>query len=210
MAMMLAIIYAESCQRCLLEGMGGCCCSSRKPQLHGTPIYYYCPPVLEEHESLTSHDSAVTAFTSGFLVDLNLDTSTPDTYRPPPTPIPYDVVLGHPQSTDSDSVGETISGSDFETAATCVELKELDYKDQAGFSPASPRKFKVEFLKSDVPISATEEEDMCPTCLEEYNVENPKIITKCNHRFHLSCILEWLERSDTCPICDQEMIFDTL
>jgi len=21
--------------------MGGCCCSSRKPQLHGTPVYYY-------------------------------------------------------------------------------------------------------------------------------------------------------------------------
>lgn len=21
--------------------MGGCCCSSRRPQLHGTPVYYY-------------------------------------------------------------------------------------------------------------------------------------------------------------------------
>ncbi|XP_059651377.1 probable E3 ubiquitin-protein ligase RHB1A isoform X2 [Cornus florida] len=190
--------------------MGGCCCSSRRPQLHGTPIYYYCPPALEERESLTSHDSAATALTSGFLFDLNLDTSTPDTYRTPPRPIPYNVVLGHPQSTDSVSVGKPVSGSNFETSTTCMIVKESDYKPQAGFSLALPKKFEIEFLKSDVSISPTEEEDFCPTCLEDYDSENPRIITKCNHHFHLSCILEWRERSDTCPICDQEMIFEAL
>ena len=37
----------------------------------------------------------------------------------------------------------------------------------------------------------------------EYDVENPRDLTKCEHHFHLSCILEWMERSDSCPICDQ-------
>ncbi|MBA0741347.1 hypothetical protein Gogos_014509, partial [Gossypium gossypioides] len=37
----------------------------------------------------------------------------------------------------------------------------------------------------------------------EYDAENPELLTKCEHHFHLSCILEWMERSDTCPICDQ-------
>lgn len=37
----------------------------------------------------------------------------------------------------------------------------------------------------------------------EYSIENPKIVTKCEHHFHLACILEWMERSDTCPVCDQ-------
>ncbi|KAI3444516.1 hypothetical protein Pfo_001181 [Paulownia fortunei] len=95
--------------------MGGCCCSSRKPQFHGTPVYYY------------------------------------------------------------------VSGL-----------------------PVSPRKVELELLKSNTfSVSATNEEDACPTCLEEYDAENPKIMTKCNHHFHLSCILEWMERSDTCPICNQ-------
>ena len=39
--------------------------------------------------------------------------------------------------------------------------------------------------------------------LAEYDPENPKIPTKCDHPFHLACILEWMERSETCPVCDQ-------
>lgn len=51
------------------------------------------------------------------------------------------------------------------------------------------------------------EEDSCPTCLDGYTEENPKILTKCGHHFHLGCIFEWMERSKTCPVCDKEMIF---
>ena len=38
--------------------------------------------------------------------------------------------------------------------------------------------------------------------------ENPAIMTKCNHHFHLACIYEWLERKQTCPICEREMSFE--
>ncbi|KAL2461539.1 RING-H2 finger B1A [Abeliophyllum distichum] len=180
--------------------MGGCCCSSRKPQLHGTPVFYYCPPDSEEHESLTSYDSVATALNSELLVDLNLDMSIPDTYRSPPAPIPYDVVLGHP---DAESGQLTISGGSLEKA-NCADLKEVNFLIRTGFFPPSPRKAGIELLKSNpITISSADDEDACPTCLEEYDAENPKIMTKCNHHFHLSCILEWMERSDTCPICDQ-------
>lgn len=37
----------------------------------------------------------------------------------------------------------------------------------------------------------------------DYDVENPRLTTKCEHDFHLSCLLEWIERSDSCPICDK-------
>ena len=40
--------------------------------------------------------------------------------------------------------------------------------------------------------------------------ENPAITTRCNHQFHLACIYEWLERSQTCPICSQRLEFDEL
>ncbi|XP_050117212.1 uncharacterized protein LOC126594962 isoform X2 [Malus sylvestris] len=45
----------------------------------------------------------------------------------------------------------------------------------------------------------------CPTCLEEYTTENPKITVECSHHYHLSCIFEWMERSPTCPICSRLM-----
>ncbi|XP_021906283.1 probable E3 ubiquitin-protein ligase RHB1A isoform X1 [Carica papaya] len=187
--------------------MGGCCCSARKPRLHGTPVYYYCPPVLAEHESLTSQSGAASAFAAGLLVDLELEASIPDTFRAPPAPLPYDALLGHPRSTDSESVIERVSGSSFETLATCEDLEESDCKTQASSLLLSPS--KSEASKANEPnLSVAEEEDACPICLEEYDSDNPKLLTKCDHHFHLSCILEWMERSDSCPICDQEMVFD--
>ncbi|XP_075646127.1 putative E3 ubiquitin-protein ligase RHB1A [Castanea sativa] len=210
--------------------MGGCCCSSRKAHLHGTPVYYYCPPILEEHESLRSHDGVASALTAEFLVDLGLDASTPDTYRAPPAPLPYDLVLGYPQSTESESARETVSGGSFETLTTCEDLEESDCKAQANSLCVSPRKLEapnfnepnvfvakeedicpnVSVAEEDAcpNVSVAEEEDVCPICLEEYDAENPNIVTRCKHHFHLSCILEWMERSDACPICDQEMTFE--
>ncbi|KAI9092034.1 hypothetical protein K1719_027969 [Acacia pycnantha] len=46
----------------------------------------------------------------------------------------------------------------------------------------------------------------CPTCLEYYTDENPKIETECSHHFHLPCILEWYQRSHECPSCRKVLI----
>ncbi|KAI3728462.1 hypothetical protein L6452_17099 [Arctium lappa] len=54
---------------------------------------------------------------------------------------------------------------------------------------------------------SSDNEDVCPTCLEEYTSENPKIVTQCTHHFHLGCIYEWMERSDSCPMCGKVMEF---
>ncbi|KAJ4953124.1 hypothetical protein NE237_029956 [Protea cynaroides] len=202
--------------------MGGCCCcSSRRSQLNATPVYYYCPRTSEEREPLSLHHGAASALSTGLLVDTNLETSTPDTYRAPPAPLPYDLDLGRPQTppvaqgssagksdnapqtTDADTVGETICGGGFETSATCESLKESGCKIEKNSTLASAK-----VSEDEQTISAVEEEDVCPTCFEEYDEENPRIITKCEHHFHLACILEWLERSDTCPVCDQEMVFN--
>ncbi|KAJ8748889.1 hypothetical protein K2173_013322 [Erythroxylum novogranatense] len=186
--------------------MGGCCCSSRKPHLRGTPVFYCCPSALEEHGPLTSRSGAVSAFTAGLLVELNLNTESPDTFRSPPAPLPYDLVPRCPQSTDSETVQDTISCSSFETLAT-EDLAESDLKTHTSSLLVSPRKSETS-KPNDSVMSTTEEEDACPICLEEYDTENPKLITKCEHQFHLSCLLEWMERSETCPMCDQETLFD--
>ncbi|CAA0820760.1 RING-H2 finger B1A [Striga hermonthica] len=177
--------------------MGGCCCSSRRPPFHGTPVYYYFPP-SEEQESLTSHDGVATVLSSGLLIDLNLNMSIPDTYRSPPAPIPYDVVLGQPQSTGSEPCGS-------------FEKPNFVGPNDENHHLLSPRKIDIGLVKLNTfNVAAENDEDCCPTCLEEYDAENPKIMTKCKHNFHLSCILEWMERSETCPICDQEMIYEIL
>ncbi|KAK2984553.1 hypothetical protein RJ640_018931, partial [Escallonia rubra] len=179
------------------------------------------PSVSEEHEPLSS--GTASALSTGLLVDTNLETSVPDTYRPPPTPIPYDTNLGLPRTPprNQESCGNKNEAAVQTTSAEAVEetntleetkdVKESDCKVQTNVELAAATKelddeleMSDEIKKSKEPIVlALEEEDVCPTCLEEYDAENPKIITKCEHHFHLSCILEWMERSDTCPVCDQ-------
>lgn len=194
-----------------------------------------CPPPLEEQESLTSQNGLQSELTAGLLVHLNLDTSTPDTYQPPPAPLPYDLVFGCPGSTDSESSREeTISCSSFKTSATCADLDESDCKAHGHSLDVSSKMLDLS-KPHEVNVLPKEEEDVCPICLEgaipslpfgtnalngfvmiyislhaEYNVENPKFVMKCEHYFHLSCILEWMERSDACPICDQVCLLEQL
>ncbi|XP_057513539.1 probable E3 ubiquitin-protein ligase RHB1A isoform X2 [Actinidia eriantha] len=189
------------------------------------------PRVSEEHEPLSSHHGTVSALSTGLLVDKNLETSIPDTYRPPPAPLPYAANLIRPQTPPSnqencgnkndaavhtgttESVEETNVGNTWETSPK--DLKGSDCKVQADIELASSKDLEVELEKSgelkkssEPVVSVLEEEDVCPTCLEEYDAENPKIMTQCEHHFHLACILEWMERSDTCPVCDQEMVIN--
>lgn len=60
---------------------------------------------------------------------------------------------------------------------------------------------KVHAAQETPPKQPEEEEDDCPTCLEGFNLANPKKSTSCGHHFHLACILEWMEQSPNCPIC---------
>ncbi|GAB4823104.1 hypothetical protein N2152v2_010150 [Parachlorella kessleri] len=64
--------------------------------------------------------------------------------------------------------------------------------------------------KSHSRLSLLDDDDICPTCLEPYTEENPKVLTKCGHHYHLPCIYEWLERSETCPMCGREMHFEEI
>ncbi|KAJ4912966.1 RING/U-box superfamily protein [Raphanus sativus] len=63
-----------------------------------------------------------------------------------------------------------------------------------------------DFADNDLKKKNRETIDECPICLEEYHIDNPKLLTKCGHNFHLACILEWMERSEACPVCDKELV----
>eukprot|EP00735_Rhodelphis_limneticus_P014215 TRINITY_DN8214_c0_g1::TRINITY_DN8214_c0_g1_i1::g.10174::m.10174 TRINITY_DN8214_c0_g1::TRINITY_DN8214_c0_g1_i1::g.10174 ORF type:complete len:147 (-),score=-10.52,sp/Q8LE94/RING3_ARATH/54.29/1e-19,zf-RING_2/PF13639.1/1.5e+04,zf-RING_2/PF13639.1/4.2e-11,zf-rbx1/PF12678.2/1e+04,zf-rbx1/PF12678.2/1.1e-07,zf-C3HC4_2/PF13923.1/1.5e+04,zf-C3HC4_2/PF13923.1/2.7e-07,zf-C3HC4/PF00097.20/1.5e+04,zf-C3HC4/PF00097.20/1.1e-06,zf-RING_5/PF14634.1/1.1e+04,zf-RING_5/PF14634.1/1.1e-06,zf-C3HC4_3/PF13920.1/7.3e+0 len=66
---------------------------------------------------------------------------------------------------------------------------------------------KSTFAGGDYAHLSSDQEDICVTCLEEFTVEHPAVPTACGHRFHLSCIFEWQERSPACPVCGSPMRF---
>ena len=123
-----------------------------------------CPPALEESESTTPR---VSAFSTRLLVDVNLDTSIPDTYRSPPRPIPFDVVLGIPQSTNAPLNVPAFDGLACQKM-THVKVKKLECEAECDIPfVESPKKVDdgLETVK-DVDSSRIEDEDVCPTCFE--------------------------------------------
>ncbi|XP_055827796.1 E3 ubiquitin-protein ligase At3g02290-like isoform X2 [Solanum dulcamara] len=151
----------------------------------------------------------------------SLDNSMFDMYRSPPRPLLYDADpryfrlqrdglvsrrekgSGHSheeteplQRSDIDDDSEFLSRGNKWDVSKCEEgSKENNFKFSVKMSTA---KTTTGFANI---YSSSEDEDVCPTCLEEYTAEDPKIMTKCSHHFHLACIYEWMERSDNCPVC---------
>ncbi|KPA80947.1 hypothetical protein ABB37_04340 [Leptomonas pyrrhocoris] len=56
------------------------------------------------------------------------------------------------------------------------------------------------------PPALDEEPDVCCICLEEYSDDNPMFRGECQHHFHLACLMEWKQRSNSCPMCCAETL----
>ncbi|GMH27242.1 hypothetical protein Nepgr_029085 [Nepenthes gracilis] len=162
---------------------------------------------------------------------VSADNNVSDIYRSPPRPLPYDVVPRYlrlqreglvsrrekgsshsneeaeplRRSAEIDVHSESLSTGDKWNSSTCED----ESKEHCKLSvKLSSRKSIAEVTEAAYVYSSSEDEDVCPTCLEEYTPENPKIVTKCSHHFHLGCIYEWMERSENCPVCGKVMAFD--
>ncbi|KAK7251348.1 hypothetical protein RIF29_34455 [Crotalaria pallida] len=187
------------------------------------------PRASEEHVPLSSNQGAAASFSGRLLVDTNLDISNPDTYIPPPAPNPSNDTLDATQippvaqeirgdknnaslhATNSNSTQKPVTGDNLETSTKLEELKEPELKVQTDLELDSAKGSEIEppQLEEVEPIKLVEEEeDDCPICLEEYDDENPKLTTECDHHYHLACILEWMERRETCPMCEQVMVLN--
>ncbi|XP_063172893.1 E3 ubiquitin-protein ligase RNF115 isoform X2 [Candoia aspera] len=72
--------------------------------------------------------------------------------------------------------------------------------------PPPAEKEKISSLPT---VTVTQEQvDMgleCPVCKDDYTVAEQVRQLPCNHYFHSSCIVPWLELHDTCPVCRKSL-----
>ncbi|KAL6894656.1 hypothetical protein ACP4OV_008754 [Aristida adscensionis] len=136
-----------------------------------------------------------------------------DTFRSPPRPLAYDdpqfihrteqhaVVARYDiASTQFQKPSQLTASKNADTRSICKaqEVDDSSVKHHAGGQRIDKTKI----------CASSDNEDDCPICLEEYDFENPKIALQCHHNFHLSCIYEWMERSQACPVCAKVMLFN--
>ncbi|KAK2169853.1 hypothetical protein LSH36_6g02054 [Paralvinella palmiformis] len=57
-------------------------------------------------------------------------------------------------------------------------------------------------------IVTSEMEGKCAICLGPYEEGDRLRKMPCGHTFHHACIIPWLERTNTCPFCRQELPTD--
>lgn len=72
--------------------------------------------------------------------------------------------------------------------------------------PASDRAIqnlkKIEILESNI----NDFKNLtCNICLENFEIGNILRVLECNHEFHENCILTWLKKNNTCPVCRHEL-----
>lgn len=144
--------------------------------------FMQCPPSLDEQNNFRAYRGAANGLSTGLLVGLNLDTSSPDTFRPPPAPIPFNVLFGRPQTplrtlgcqgpkcdatkqSKPAAVGEIAGADGSNKLISGGHVGKSEGKTLADILLASPTKSDVEISKSSEAY-ATEEEDACPICLE--------------------------------------------
>uniref|UniRef100_A0AC11AS69 Ring finger protein 181 n=1 Tax=Ovis aries TaxID=9940 RepID=A0AC11AS69_SHEEP len=73
--------------------------------------------------------------------------------------------------------------------------------------PPPAAKTAVENLPRTV-IRGSQAELKCPVCLLEFEEAETAIEMPCHHLFHSNCILPWLSKTNSCPLCRHELPTD--
>uniref|UniRef100_A0A914W6Z9 E3 ubiquitin-protein ligase RNF181 n=1 Tax=Plectus sambesii TaxID=2011161 RepID=A0A914W6Z9_9BILA len=51
-------------------------------------------------------------------------------------------------------------------------------------------------------------EQQCPVCIAVFESTSDCVKMPCKHQFHASCILPWLSKTNSCPVCRYELETD--
>jgi hypothetical protein len=50
-------------------------------------------------------------------------------------------------------------------------------------------------------VVRVEEEQNCPICLKKFDQDDDLNALPCKHEFHTECLLPWLQKTASCPLC---------
>lgn len=76
--------------------------------------------------------------------------------------------------------------------------------------PAPPAsQAAIASLSRDVVVSSdVARAEKCPVCLLPFDVDEEVVMMPCKHRFHNGCIIPWLSKTNSCPLCRFELATD--
>lgn len=164
-----------------------CCLPARRRRRRG----YSTPPTTEQSLLHTIRQETTPATTAAPPLVANMAAGTTSTTAPTPSLETSErQVLLSPKQQALQS--DTTSSDQYNKAAEQVKLK-----GEIGKIVEENKSYELE-----------DDSDACPTCLEPFTEENPRVVAKCGHEYHLPCIYEWLERSSTCPMCGKKMEYE--
>lgn len=82
----------------------------------------------------------------------------------------------------------------------------LSLNDQRGPAPAPAPRSAIDAMPT-ITITQTHLRDDadCPVCKEEFKLGSKVRMMPCHHIYHSDCIIPWLVRRNSCPVCRFEM-----
>ena len=91
-------------------------------------------------------------------------------------------------------------------------INQLMINDTNNYGNPPAAKKEVEKLKK---LKITEEklkefgiENTCAVCKDEFKIGEDCLLMPCNHQFHDNCIMPWLNKRNSCPVCRYELPTD--
>nr|XP_012221571.1 PREDICTED: E3 ubiquitin-protein ligase RNF181 [Linepithema humile] len=88
-------------------------------------------------------------------------------------------------------------------------LRDFGTWDMLGQDEKLPPPASKEAVKNlpEIKIDSNETKQ-CPVCLKEFQTGDKAKSMPCGHTFHQECILPWLEKTNSCPLCRYELPTD--
>lgn len=132
-------------------------------------------------------------------------------------------VPGHEVAPTASALGDSTSiatSSDIEAVVKMMDRLLVSSSESVTSSEGTAARKVMKMLEQQqlgVPVSLSPtasrltrdagDRNTCPTCLEDYESEKQRRDLRCGHHFHTGCILRWLDSSNRCPVCRQQVMF---